>query len=169
MQTATLSEVLNGRAAPYQKTLKVKVMAGDPIKTFTNEKGEEKKVLNIAIADNTKAVKAVVYDDTKFARLTVGKSIMIRNIIKKENHIVITNQTKIFTTQEVHVNDQVALAAKHIINPPSADVKPLKDALLSPKKVRVSIKGKIVQVSVMGIKYNINLSYMFVNSPHLSN
>ena len=120
----------------------MKVIAGEPAKTFINDKGEEKKVLNLGVADGTRAAKPVVYDESKFNRITIGKSVMVCNLIKKTDHIIISTQMKVFPTQDVVVSEKVALDAKYIINPPSADVKPLKDALLSPKDSKGFCEGQ---------------------------
>ena len=97
MQTATLEAVMKQTGqAPYGKSLKIKIVASDLVKSFTNEKGESKQVLNFAVADSTKATKAVCYDQSKFSKLKLNASLVLRNVIKKDNHIVLTTMTKCF-------------------------------------------------------------------------
>ena len=48
MQTATLEAVMKQTGqAPYGKSLKIKIVASDLVKSLTNEKGESKQVLNL--------------------------------------------------------------------------------------------------------------------------
>ena len=149
--TATIAELtkLTGQT-PYHKSLKVKVVAKDDITQYKNANNEEKSLLNTAIADGTHAIKCVVYDKAKFGRFIVGQMLILRNVIRKEGLISVTTNTKVFPAQGVVVPPQIEEAGKHLLHPPAAAVSPIKEALTTPPKVRVSIRGKIVQVCTLG-------------------
>lgn len=71
---------------------------------------------------------------------------ILRNIIKKPNTVVVTTNMKVFPTAAVDVPKHIDTQARHILNPPPAHTKPLSEAFRTPPKIRVSIKGRIVQV-----------------------
>ncbi|MES1922809.1 hypothetical protein MHBO_004332 [Bonamia ostreae] len=56
-----------------------------------------------------------------------------------------------FPTAAVDVPEHIATQARHILNPPPAPTKPVSEALRSPPRVRVLIRGKIVQVRFLEV------------------
>ena len=134
---------------PYIKSLKVKVIARETKFSCKNERNEERVLVNCAVADESAAVKCTVYDGSKFSRFAEGKSIIRRNIIKKVDAVVVTTNTKVFSCSDVDVPDEVVKKAQIIVNPPPAPTKPASEALNSPPKVRVSVKGRIMQVRLI--------------------
>ena len=136
-----------GGQAPYLKSIKCKVVAVDRVLNYKNDKQEDKKLLNVAVCDTTLAVKTTVYDEAKFEKFVVGKCLILRNVIRKPNAIVVTSATKVFPTSEIdNIPDAVEEKGRFIINPPSAPIKAVSDALASPPKVVVSVRGRVVQV-----------------------
>lgn len=148
MQSATLEEVCKERGqAPYnKKSLKVQVIAADSIRSYKNDQGQEKKSMNVAIGDNSMALKCIVYDETKFSKFKQGATLILKNIIKKTDAIAVTSASKIFPTVKIEVPDHVVKSGIAIIRPPPADLKRLDEALRSPVKTRVSVMGQIIQV-----------------------
>lgn len=148
MQSATLEEICRERGqAPYnKKSLKVQVMATDSIRSYKNDQGQEKKSMNVAIGDSSMALKCVVYDESKFSKFKQGATLILKNIIKKTDAIVVTSASKVFPTVKIMVPEHVVTSGIAIIRPPPADLKPLDEALSSPVKTRVSVTGQIVQV-----------------------
>ncbi|XP_078327836.1 uncharacterized protein LOC144623312 [Crassostrea virginica] len=144
--TISLFELMNQKGqVPYTKSLKVKVIARETEFSYKNERNEERVLVNCAVADESAAVKCTVYDGSKFSRFAEGKSIILRNIIKKVDAVVVTTNTKVFPCADVDVPDEVVQKAQIILNPPPASTKPVSEALNSPPKVRVSVKGRIMQ------------------------
>ena len=91
---------------PYQKSLKVKVSAAEAVFNYRNEKGEEKSLVNAAICDESMAVKYTIYDQARFGRFRKGASIIVRNVIKNADSIVITSATKVFPISELAVPEE---------------------------------------------------------------
>lgn len=152
---------------PYTKSLKVKVICKKNEFAYKNDKGEDRVLINCAVADSSKAVKCTVYDRAKFPRFKAGQSLILRNIIKKPDTVVVTTNTKVFPTAAVEVPEHIETQARHILNPPPAPTKPVAEALKTPpppqKKVRVSVGGRIVQVR--SIEYHSNkVSYSISQS-----
>ncbi|XP_056014049.1 uncharacterized protein LOC130052602 [Ostrea edulis] len=144
--TISLSELMNQKGqVPYTKSLKVKVIAREKEFSYKNEKNEDRVLVNCAVADKSTAIKCTVYDASKFPRFTEGKSIILRNIIKKVDAVMVTTNTKVFPCGDVGVPNEIVRKAQIILNPPPAPTKPVSEALNSPPKVRVSIKGRIMQ------------------------
>ena len=134
---------------PYQKSLKVKVAAVEALFNYRNEKGEEKSLVNAAICEESMVVKCTIYDQAKFGRFRKVASIIVRNVITKADFIVITSATKVlFPISELAVPEERMQEGHTIIDPPLAPLKFVGEALTSPPRVRVSVRGRVVQVSL---------------------
>lgn len=76
---------------------------------------------------------------------------MLRDVIRREDEgrpaIVITSATKTFITGPLEVPEGHKEQGEQIVNPPPPEVMPINVALTSPAKKRISIKGKVIQVS----------------------
>ncbi|KAJ8319356.1 hypothetical protein KUTeg_004447 [Tegillarca granosa] len=144
--TISLADLLSQAGqVPYTKSLKVRVISREKEFSYKNEKNEERVLVNSAIADATRAVKCTIYDSSKFARFKEGQSIILRNIIKKSDAVVVTTNTKVFPCTQVDVPENIVSQARILLNPPPAPSKSVSEALASPPKVRVSVTGRIVQ------------------------
>ena len=81
----------------------------------------------------------------------VGSAIMILHYIYKSDPcptIVITNKTKVMMTSCLEVEDMFQNEAERIANPPPPECLPIKLAKTSPIKSLISVKGKVVSVSI---------------------
>ena len=132
--------------SPYAKSIKVKVVCHSDIVRYRNDKQEDRQLLNAVIADSTKAVKCTIYDAQKFNRFIEGNSVIIRNCIKKPDSIVVTANTKVFPSGNIDIPVASEREGRAILFPPPARLASVAEALNSPPKVRVSVRGKIVQV-----------------------
>lgn len=77
--------------------------------------------------------------------------------------MVVTTTTKVFPTVAVEVPEHIDTQTRHILNPPPAPTKPVAEALKTPPKVRVSVKGRIVQVRSIEY-YSSKVSYSISQS-----
>lgn len=150
---ASLNEIFQESShAPYAKPLRVKVVARGEVSHYTVQ-GDSRQCLSIALSDGNEVVRGLAFDPSKFSRFLFGKSVVLRDIIRKiedgRKTIVITKTTKVFMTSEIEVPDAHQVEGNRILNPPPAEVKPIVEALRSPSKQKVSIRGKIVQVGVL--------------------
>ena len=145
-----------GGQMPYSKSVKAKVVAVDKVYKYVNEKKEEKTLLNAAICDDTKAVKCTIYDASKYARFKTGGTVILRNIIKKQDGVVVTSASKVFPGPAMDVPDDIAQAGRDILDPPPAAIKDVSEALASPPKVRVSVRGRIV-----GVRFKFSMSSVY--------
>lgn len=144
--TISLSDLMAQKGQiPYTKSVKAKVIDTDPEHSYTNERNESHILKNCVIADEGKAVLCVVYDQTKFPRFKEGSSVILRNVIKKPDGVAVTSNTKVFPCAEVSVPEHIVNQAKNLLHPPPAPTKTVSEALNSPPKERVSIKGTITQ------------------------
>lgn len=94
---------------PYTKSLKVKMICKENEFAYKNDKDEDKVLINCAAADSSKAVKCTVYDSAKFPRFKAGQSLILRNIIKKPDTVVVITNTKVFPTAAVAVPEIMTL------------------------------------------------------------
>ncbi|WAR10463.1 hypothetical protein MAR_035539 [Mya arenaria] len=145
MDLSTLMKSVVGHS-PYPKKVTVKVLCTDPATTYVNDKKERRELMNTVVADSTKAVKCVVYDSKKSHRFATGSTIILRNIIRKPEGIAVTSATVIFpAAKTLDLPPSIEKEGIAILHPPPADVKSVAEALASPTKTRVSVRGKIVQ------------------------
>ncbi|XP_052813986.1 uncharacterized protein LOC128241041 [Mya arenaria] len=145
MDLSTLMKSVVGHS-PYPKKVTVKVLCTDPATTYVNDKKERRELMNTVVADSTKALKCVVYDSKKSHRFATGSTIILRNIIRKPEGIAVTSATVIFpAAKTLDLPPSIEKEGIAILHPPPADVKSVAEALASPTKTRVSVRGKIVQ------------------------
>lgn len=121
---------------PYTKSVKAKVIDTDPEHSYTNERNESRILKN-------------------FPRFREGSSVILRNVIKKPDGVAVTSNTKVFPCAEVSVPEHIVNQAKNLLHPPPAPTKTVSEALNSPPKERVSIKGTITQVRHKLYKFNL--------------
>jgi hypothetical protein len=127
----------------------VKVLCSDPPTTYFNDKKEQRELMNAVVADTSKAVKCVIYDAKKFHRFKADNTVILRNIIRKPDGIAVTSATVVFPAGNIlSIPPDMEKEGRALLHPPPADVKNVEDALASPPKTKVSVRGKIVQVSV---------------------
>ena len=76
------------------------------------------------IADNSKAIKVGVFDSSKFARITAGAGIIMRNVIAKPetDSLTVTNQTQIFPNSAVEVRAAIREEGMRLFTPQPAEV-----------------------------------------------
>ncbi|XP_062597814.1 uncharacterized protein LOC134259230 [Saccostrea cucullata] len=132
---------------PYTKSLKIQVVAITDVVNYRNDKNESKSLMNAAVVDHSKAVKCTIYDSTKFPRFKEGQYLILRNVIKKTDGVVVTSNTKVFTCApfEFELPAAIQQRGREILNPPPAPVVNVKEALDFPPKARVTVRGKVVQ------------------------
>ncbi len=147
--------------------MKVKVLAVDDVINYRNAQGEEKISLNCGVSDGDVVVKLVVYDQAKFQKFRKGNTVVLRDCIKKSEDgaraIVVTKVSKVFMATPIDVGDDKEAEALRLINPPPAALVTLEEGLRSPPKKKVSIRGKVIQVSVCGHCFSRRLSSAFDN------
>lgn len=146
---ATIMKTVVGHSS-YPKKLTVKVLCSDPATTYIYDKKEKREMMNTVVADSSKVVKCVVNDAKKFHRFKAGTTIILRNIIRKPDGIAVTSATVIFPAPKTlnfpPYMEKEGMAIFH--PPPPADVKTVEEALASPTKTKVSVRGKIIQVCI---------------------
>ncbi|XP_052251125.1 uncharacterized protein LOC127858194 [Dreissena polymorpha] len=133
------------QSMPYDKSARGRVVFASSPETYTNANGETKQSKSVAIADDKKAVKVVSYDPTQFNKLVEGKTIMLRNFIRRDGYIILTRTSRLFPTQEIEVPDSRVQEGKALVNPPAAPVVSLREALRSPPKTKTTVCGKVIQ------------------------
>ncbi|KAH3702074.1 hypothetical protein DPMN_077075 [Dreissena polymorpha] len=146
---STLEEIMNmDQSMPYDKSARGRVVFASSPETYTNATGETKQSKSVAIADDKKAVKVVSYDPTQFNKLE-GKTIMLRNFIRRDGYIILTRTSRLFPTQEIEVPDSKIQEGKALVNLPAAPVVPLREALRSLPKTKTTVCGKVIQVFIL--------------------
>ncbi|WAQ99148.1 hypothetical protein MAR_023521 [Mya arenaria] len=145
LQMTTLTEAVSSRKPlPYDAGVKAKVVARGSILHYTSQ-GQDKQSLTVALADFSSAVKCIVYDAAKFPRFAVGHTVSLRNIIIRNNTVIITKTSKVFLVPGMDVPEEREREGDHLVHPPPAPELPLDQALRSPAKSKVTVKGQLIQ------------------------
>ncbi|WAR02995.1 hypothetical protein MAR_009553 [Mya arenaria] len=133
-------------SGPYTKPMRLKVVGV----TDVNKYGDGKQCLRMVVSDGHSIIVCLAYDPSKFNKLTMGSFVVARDVIRKKEDgqqtLVFTRNTKLFLTSSVGVSEELTTQAQALLHPPPAPVTPINTALLSTKRQRVSIQGKIVQL-----------------------
>lgn len=145
LTVAKLKDSKGGK--PYAQPLKVKVCAVGSIQKYQVDSGEKKECVTIGLGD---AIKGTVYDTTKLKTLSANSTVIGMNyIFKNEGEPdVITKNTKVMKTGTMEVPLDVLEKGERIENPPPAVTRPIKPVKTSPVKSLVSVKGRVVPVSI---------------------
>eukprot|EP00105_Crassostrea_gigas_P017753 XP_011435649.1 PREDICTED: uncharacterized protein LOC105334049 [Crassostrea gigas] len=114
-------------------------------KTYVNANGEEKKYAVLGVADSSMIAKCTLYDTSKLKVLQEGNSVMLLNVIVKDNNsLTLTTKSRISKVGDVKVSSERQKAAREIAFPPMSSEVPLKDIEKSPIKSMLSVRGQIV-------------------------
>lgn len=73
---------------------------------------------------------------------------VLRNIILKNNELIITRQSKIYSTSTQDIQEDILAQARRLIFLPDSEVILIADAKRSPKKTTISVRGQIINVSI---------------------
>lgn len=73
----------------------------------------------------------------------------MQNVISRNGEIIVKKQTQVFKTPIPSVDDSLIRQEKNIISPPNPTVVTLNETTTSPLKQRVSVHGKVINVSIL--------------------
>ena len=132
---------LKHRRWPYSLSLRVAVCSVKEPLTYREE-------YFFSVADTSGCCKAVCFDQTKFHSIVENNGLVPRNIILKNNELIISSQSKIYATSAQDIQEDILAQAKRLIFPPDSEVIPIADAKRSPKKTMISVRGKIINASI---------------------
>lgn len=119
---------------PYSAPVNEKIcgVAGE---TYVNTNGEEKKFAVLGVADSYMIAKCMLYDTSKLKVLQDGNSVMLLNVIVKDNNsLTLTTKSRISKVGDVKVSSERQKAARETAFPPMSSEVPLKDIEKSPIK-----------------------------------
>lgn len=140
---------------PYSAPVNVKICGVAGEKTYVNANGEEKKYAVLGVADSSMIAKCTLYDTSKLKVLQEGNSVMLLNVIVKDNNsLTLTTKSRISKVGDVKVSSERQKAAREIAFPPMSSEVPLKDIEKSPIKSMLSVRGQIVAVSISHLFYH---------------
>lgn len=149
----TLEEAFRGssQSTPYASAIKVNVCGVGPVISYKNAGGEKHQSTVIGFADNTMAVKGVLYDSAKLHLMKEGQTVMLLNVILKNDvgkSIVMTNRSKVLKTGPMEVPASLIQRGKDIACPPPAAEVNIKTVQTSPVKTLVTLRGQVVSEEI---------------------
>ena len=147
----SLSDLSKVKSQAYQKPLRLKMIKIGETVPYSNAKGQQ-ELWNSVVADDKCAVKAVIYGAETRANFNEGKSYLVRNyIVKREGKactLAFNQHTRMSEAPLITVPPEVESRGETLMKVQQAPEKTVKEIKLSPKKARVTLRGRIVQVSL---------------------
>lgn len=128
-------------------TLCFTVIAIGKKRTFMSKNQKEIQMWSVAIGDNTGACKMYVYNEAQIQKLQPLKSYLMKFFTPKTTHITTNNDTKFFRSQYMVLPRGVLDEGNALLHPEKPEHMTVDQAKKSPMKKRVSVEGKIVNVS----------------------
>ncbi|XP_015254758.1 PREDICTED: uncharacterized protein LOC107100693 [Cyprinodon variegatus] len=126
-----------------QKILVVKVVQKSGLAKFTKKK-QEGFYFHVAVADDTGAIKAVVFGKEKYPTIQEGSFYTLREVLmdQKENILKVTEKAKISRTSPFDIPKNMELEAEKLLSPlfTIREVKRFED------KKEVSVKGTVKEI-----------------------
>jgi hypothetical protein len=94
------------------------------------------------LADETAAISVTVYDANKRNKFIKGMAVVLINILVKQNFIAVTSKTDVGIARPFAIPQDIKNEAPTL----AGQTMTLKDALASPVKTLLAVKGRVVKV-----------------------
>lgn len=107
------------------------------------ENSQYKDKFYAIIADETAAISVTIYDVQKQNKFIKGMAVVLMNILTKQNFIAVTSKTDVGICRPFTIPDDIRLHAPTL----AGQTMTLKNALASPVKTLLTVKGKVVKLS----------------------
>lgn len=150
---------------PISTPVQVKVLT--KLKVVFKDITETKYVATTVISDNTCTMQCTVYSEA-MARQYFAKDncLMISNYVisdrDEQTTLIVTNKSVLFAIPNFAVKeDLIQQAALHLQDLP---VTPIAEAILLPKKRRISIEGKVTKVTWQLLSHVLYENYVHSNT-----
>jgi len=98
------------------------------------------------VADNSAAMKMLCYDESKLTTIKENATILLRNIIVRDGHLIVTSATKVSTSCGVAPAEGLKTEARSLVDLPPAPVLTIAEARQTGFDILVTLKGKIIKV-----------------------
>ncbi|KAJ8300275.1 hypothetical protein KUTeg_021794 [Tegillarca granosa] len=96
------------------------------------------------LADATGSISATIYDHNQYSKFIKGFGVVLVNVLLKQSYVAVTSRTEVAICQGFEIPSEVKDNAPAL---PGHQAKTLEDALQSPVKSIVNVKGRIVKLS----------------------
>lgn len=128
------------------------------------ETANDRKRFYAVLADSTGAISATVYNEKDHGKFIEGFGVTLMNVLCKKSYIGVTIKTEVAMCQAVAVTEEVKNNAPKL---PGSLVNTIEDALGSPDKTVLTVKGKVTKVKQL-LKLATNLMYILVTGSNIS-
>lgn len=114
------------------------------------ESSQYKDKFYAIIADETAAISVTIYHVKKQNKFIKGMAVVLMNILTKQNFIAVSSKTDVGISRPFTIPDDIRLHAPTL----AGQTMTLKNALASPVKTLLTVKGKVVRYSnILRVKY----------------
>ncbi|XP_045896615.1 uncharacterized protein LOC123963658 [Micropterus dolomieu] len=125
------------------KAIVGKVIQKSSLHTYRNSKDQEKFFCYVTAADETAAVKLMVYGKKHHKNIEEEKSYLFRKLLIDECCVRVTTESKVSETSPVNVPDDLEMEARTLVCP----VCTVSEAKLSADKTDVSVEGTVTEIN----------------------
>ncbi len=148
---SSLERLKRLKPQPYEKSFKALVVAVGPKITYKNKKGREQTMSFVGLADASTALRAIVYGEDVRENLEEGKSVLVFNFIVRDEYgdisVVLRSNSKVYSTNDIETTDDIRQNAKKMVSGYEQPVQKISSVKHSPVKTKLSVQGRVTQVS----------------------
>lgn len=93
------------------------------------------------------AMKMLCYDESKLATIKENSTILLRNVIVRDGHLIVTSTTKVSTSCGVPPAEGLKTEARSLVVLPPAPILTIAEARQTGFDILVTLKGRIIKVN----------------------
>ncbi|XP_038564793.1 uncharacterized protein LOC119895622 isoform X2 [Micropterus salmoides] len=125
------------------KAIVGKVIQKSSLHMYRNSKDQKKFFCYVIAADETAAVKLMVYGKKHYKNIEEEKSYLFRKLLIHKGCVRVTTESKVSETSPVNVPDDLEMEARTLVCP----VCTVSEAKLSADKTDVSVEGTVTEIN----------------------
>lgn len=148
-------------SSPFKVPLKVLVVAVATTSRYRKNE-QERSCTEVGVADNSAAMKMLCYDESKLTTIKENATILLRNIIVRDGHLIVTSATKVSTSCGVVPAEGLKTEARSLVFLPPAPVLTIAEARQTGSDILVTWKGKIIKVHYFFLQYLKKFNHMVI-------
>ncbi|XP_076606840.1 uncharacterized protein LOC143332890 [Chaetodon auriga] len=122
-----------------------KVVQKSGLRTYQTKEQEKKFFFYLAVVDETASIKVMVYGKMRYSQIKEGKFYLFRKLIRDDNGVKVTAQSKVSDTNSVEIPEKLEMEARTLIHS-ERPVCSISEAKSSDDKTEVSVEGTVTEI-----------------------
>ncbi|XP_070839622.1 uncharacterized protein [Chaetodon trifascialis] len=122
-----------------------KVVQKSGLRKYQTKEQEKKFFFYLAVVDETASIKVMVYGKKRYPEIKEGKFYLFRRLIRDDNRVKVTTQSKVSDTNSVEIPEKLEMEARTLIYS-ERPVCSISEAKSSDDKTGVSVEGTVTEI-----------------------